>query len=252
MSIVRSRFKQRSEIELFSEGYLFRSPSQIVSALQGHLSEARNTLLSEIYTGFWGDYGFLNNHTTLFQTYLKICMIKLVANPCYTRNVSGGINSPRINRGNCLFTQKWKLTANPLHDDCWSPPGSTEVITFSHESKSWLLILSMMIINLHQDQQRWSPFHAKVKVNCWSSPWWLSSPAGSTKVITSLCWLLISSMLTVDWPPIFLIFNIRMMHQKDLYCAKVWNQFTIFKVEILTSMQILSNFEVEILTYAMI
>ena len=51
---------------------------------------------------------------------------------------------PRINRGNHLFTQKWKLTVDPLCINCWSAPP--------------------------QDQQRQSPFHAKVKADCWSSP----------------------------------------------------------------------------------
>ena len=94
----------------------------------------------------------------------------------------------------------WKLTVDPLFVDCQSnlPPGPTEVITFSCESESWLLILSLSIIDLPlpqinrgdhlftwkwrltwssfchllihpQDQQRWLPFHMKVKVDYWSS-----------------------------------------------------------------------------------
>ena len=150
--------------------------------------------------------------------------------------------APLINRGNCLSTQKWKLTVDPLYIDCWPslhwlltlpiltvdtltvdplyincwpslhwvltlstlsvdplyidcwsslhwlsiPPGSTEAITFSRKSESWLLILSTSIVNPPQDQQCWLP----------------------------LCWLLIFSALTVDQPPPtdfnFPIFNILM------------------------------------------
>ena len=50
--------------------------------------------------------------------------------------------TPRINRDNCLFM--WKLTVDPLYVNCWSPPGSTEVMTFL--CQNWLLILSMSII----------------------------------------------------------------------------------------------------------
>ena len=65
---------------------------------------------------------------------------------------------PQINRGHCLSTQKWKLTADPL---CWSlicaPPPP-------------------------QDQQSWLPFHTKVKLECWYSLCQLSicTPPGST------------------------------------------------------------------------
>ena len=83
------------------------------------------------------------------------------------------------------------------------PSQSTEVITFSHEHWSWLLILS---VNCQSplDQQRQSPFHTKVKVNCWSS---LSiiDPLRSTEAITFSCksgsWLLILSVSIVGLPP---------------------------------------------------
>ena len=119
----------------------------------------------------------------------------LVANPCYAQNVLGGINTP--------------------------PPWSKHTIAFAFES--WLLILSMMIIDpllpapWPPDQQRWSPLHANMKVDCWSSLRWLplkrsSIPPGSTEAI--------ASALTVDplhndcrsTPPTdfdFLILNIR-------------------------------------------
>ena len=60
---------------------------------------------------------------------------------------------PRINRGNHLFMWKLKLTVDPLNSDHWSPPGSThEVIAFSHKSESWLLILSLSIIDFFPQQ----------------------------------------------------------------------------------------------------
>ena len=111
-----------------------------------------------------------------------------------------------------------------------SPPGSTEAIAFSHKSESWLLILSVSIVNppprinrgnhlfmrkwkltfdlLHinhrsipaQDQQRWLPFHAKVKVHCWSSLHWSSTPQDQ-QCWSPLCWLLIiRGRLSIDHP----------------------------------------------------
>ena len=73
----------------------------------------------------------------------------------------------------------------PLHIDCRPSP-------------HWLLTLSILTVDpLYsdcqsvppQDQQRQSPFHAKVKVECWSSLHWLSicCPPGSTEVITFSC-----------------------------------------------------------------
>ena len=62
-----------------------------------------------------------------------------------------------------LYTVHWlltlsTLTVDPLYIDCWSslhwllihppPTGSTEAITFSHESESLVLILSASIVNL--------------------------------------------------------------------------------------------------------
>ena len=85
--------------------------------------------------------------------------------------------SPRINRGDCLFT--WKLTVDPLCVNCRSAPP--------------------------QDQQRQSPFHTKVKVDCWSSLCWSLIPPWSTEVITfshkSESWPLILSLLIVNPPP---------------------------------------------------
>ena len=112
---------------------------------------------------------------------------KLTVDPLHIDHQS----PPRINRGNRLFNAKVKV-------DCWSsqhqssiPPGSTEAIACSCKSESWLLILSTLIIDPPQDQQRRLPFHAKVK-----------------ETIASLCWSLIASASTID-PPTFLIFNIR-------------------------------------------
>ena len=63
---------------------------------------------------------------------LKI-LFRLVANPCYARNVSG-----------------WSLIASVLNvSGGRHSPGSTEAITFSSESESWLLIRSVSIIDLH-------------------------------------------------------------------------------------------------------
>ena len=94
----------------------------------------------------------------------------LVANPCYARNVSGGVNPPpprinrsdhlftrkwkltvdplpinhqsapppQINRGDDLFTQKWKLTVDPLCVDCQSPPPwSTQKLLSQNDHAFW-------------------------------------------------------------------------------------------------------------------
>ena len=54
---------------------------------------------------------------------------------------------PRTNRGNRLSMRKWKLTVDPFCVDHWCPLGSTEAITFSHESESWLLIFSTLTVD---------------------------------------------------------------------------------------------------------
>ena len=71
---------------------------------------------------------------------LSTCKLKLTVDPlCVDRQPPP---PPRINRGNHLSTHKWKLTVDPLCVDRQSP----------------------------QNQQRRSPFHARVKVDSWSSP----------------------------------------------------------------------------------
>ena len=106
---------------------------------------------------------------------------ELVANPCYARNVLGGVNPPRSAEAIVFSQQKWKSTVDPLSVDCWPP----------------------------QDQHRQSPFH--VKVDCWSSLCQLSIPPGSTVLIAST---LIVDCLSIDCQSTpttdfdFLIFNI--------------------------------------------
>ena len=68
---------------------------------------------------------------------------KLTVDPLW-----GDHQPPRINRGDHLFTQKWKLTVDPLWGDHQSP----------------------------QDQQRLLSFHVKVQIDCWSSLRWSSIP----------------------------------------------------------------------------
>ena len=118
-----------------------------------------------------------------------------MANPCYARKVWGGVHCPSQ---------------------------STEVITFYCKSASWLLTLSIWTVDPFYidcqsapppDQQRRLPFHAKVKVECWSSlhqssillPWINRAIAFSCE---SESWLLTLSTLTVDplhndcWPSV--------------------------------------------------
>ena len=85
----------------------------------------------------------------------------------------GGCQSPRINRGDHLFTAKVKV-------DCWS-------------SLCWPSICPPP-----QDQHRWSPFHAKVKVDGWSSLCQSSSAPQDQQCWSPPCWLSIASTLSVD------------------------------------------------------
>ena len=116
---------------------------------------------------------------------------KLTVDPLCVDHWPPPPNPPRINRGNCLFMWKWKLTVDHLHVNHQPspppPPRSTEAITFSHKSESWLLILSVSIVNPPPDQH--SVDHLCVDhlcADCWSP----------------------LSRLSID-PPTFLIFNIR-------------------------------------------
>ena len=58
-------------------------------------------------------------------------------------------------------TRRWKLTVDPLHIDCQSLPGSTEVIAFLCESESWLLILPMSIIDPSNSCSAWNVWGAQ-------------------------------------------------------------------------------------------
>ena len=94
--------------------------------------------------------------------------------------------------------------------DCLTlPPGSTEAID-CWSSQWWSLIHP-----LPQDQQRWLPFHVKVKVDCQLSQCQLLIPPRINRH-DCLSTLSIISVLTVDWPPLqifdFLIFNVRMSY----------------------------------------
>ena len=132
--------------------------------------------------------------------------------------------------------QRWLPFHVKVEVDCWPSP-------------HWPLTLSTLTVDpLHidhqsapKDQQRWFPFHTKVKVDCWSSlcqsltplpprinrgnhlfmwKWKLHvdplhidhwSPQDQKCWLPVWCWLLILPGSTVDRPPTFLIFNIRIM-----------------------------------------
>ena len=109
----------------------------------------------------------------------------LVAYPCYAWNVSAGVNPP---------------------------PDQQRRSSLHSKSESWLLILSVLIIDLPpppQDQQRQSPFHMKVKGDCWSSLHWSLIHLPRINSVDcfhidhqlTLCWASIASTLIVDLPP---------------------------------------------------
>ena len=58
----------------------------------------------------------------------------------------------RMNRGDCLSTQKWKLTVDCLSVDHWSPPGLTEAIAFPSrpliDPSPSLQIFAFLIFNI--------------------------------------------------------------------------------------------------------
>ena len=197
-----------------------------------------------------------------------------MANPCYARNVSGGINSPPINKGDHLFMQKWKLTVDPLCVDHQSgPPGSTEAITFSCKSESWLLILSALIVNPPGSTEAITFSHESESWLLILSASIVNSPPGSTEVITFSCesesWLLILSASVVNppqdqqrwsplcvdhWlpphrlsidPPTFLIFNIKIL---KLFPQKV----TAYLLFTLTTIVSIFNVQLGMLSHTVI
>ena len=140
---------------------------------------------------------------------------------------------PRINRGNCLYMQKWKLTVDPLCQslicppqdqqrqspfhvkvkvDCWSSLCQSLIPRINRGNHlfmwKWKLTVDPLFVNHQspQDQKRWSPFHKKVKVDCWSSLHQLLILPGSTEAITfsheNESWLLILSLSIIDPPRI--------------------------------------------------
>ena len=67
---------------------------------------------------------------------------------------------PRINRGNCLFKWRWKLTVDPLCSQLLiGPQGSTEAITYSCRGESWLLVLSAGVHRSPQHDQHTEMFN---------------------------------------------------------------------------------------------
>ena len=89
------------------------------------------------------------NKLNLLNSTWKIVKVECWSSLCWS------LIHPWINRGNCLFMQKWKLTVYPLCVDCWSPPRSTDVITsvliasasITSASITSVSIVSTLIIN---------------------------------------------------------------------------------------------------------
>ena len=115
-----------------------------------------------------------------------------------------------------------QFCVDPLHVDCQSPPGSTEVIAFSCKSESLLLILSMSIVNRQSAPPRSTE---AIAFSCKSESWlWILSTLivnlppslGSTVLIVSVLivdgpWVDCRSTPLTDFD--FLIFNIRMLEK---------------------------------------
>ena len=103
--------------------------------------------------------------------------LTLVANPCYARNVWGGVSFPPDQ-------QRWSPVHAKVKVDCWS---------------------SLRQSSPSQDQQRQLPFHAKVKVDCWSSLRWSLIPPAPHHQHKTCSRILITLSGTV---PNFIFFNI--------------------------------------------
>ena len=134
---------------------------------------------------------------------------------------------PRINRGNHLFTHRGsclflqKLSVDPLWQSLISPPGSTGTIAFSCGGESWLLILSVVIINwLPQDQQRQLPSHVEVKVSCWSSVLWLLIPQHDQQTETiNRFWAKVGKQFSMFCLPEDIPFGkVQLIRHKDKHC----------------------------------
>ena len=100
----------------------------------------------------------------------------------------GGCPPPRINRGDHLFTQKWKLTWSSL---CWSSIHSQD-----HQCRSPPHWSPLCWLSITKDQQYWSPLHwLPLCQSTIASMLIIDLPPGSTVLIASM---LIASMLIVD------------------------------------------------------
>ena len=78
------------------------------------------------------------NFSTAVLWYLNY--INHTSGPVLCTECPGGVNSrPPINRGDRLFTQKWKLTVDPHRVDRWSPlpPRSTQNLLWHFDHAFW-------------------------------------------------------------------------------------------------------------------
>ena len=171
---------------------------------------------------------------------------RLVANPCYARNVWGASFPPPPSTELITFSCESAsrlLILSTLTVDLPPPPGSTEAITFPCESESWLLILSTSIVDLppprinrgdHFSTQKWKLTVDPLYIDCWSSLHWLLTL--STLIVNppyidywyidcwpSPHWLLTLSTLTVDplhidcWPSLHWLLTLSTLIVDPLY-----------------------------------
>ena len=135
------------------------------------------------------------------QTWSKGSFSTLVANPCFAWNSGGTEISWFWTKCTC---ESWLLTPLP-------PPGSTEVIAFSRESESWVLILSVSILSTLTVNPLYTVHGLLILstltvnplyIDCWPS----LHCTLTVDPLYTVHWLLILSTLTVDplyidcWP----------------------------------------------------
>ena len=112
--------------------------------------------------------------------------------------MSQGASIPQINRGDHLFTWKWKLTVDPLYVNCQSAPDQQRWL-----SLHWLSITSTLIIDpppsrINRDNCLY--------INCWLPLCQLPlcqsliHPQDQQK-LSPLHWLSITSRLIIHLPP---------------------------------------------------
>ena len=138
----------------------------------------------------------------LYTEHWLLILSTLTVDPLYTEHWLLILSTLRVDP---LYIESWSSLhwLDPLYIHCWSPQDQQRWLPFHVKVKVECSSSPCQSLIPPKDQQRWLPFHAKVKVECWSSPHRLSIPPQDQQCWSPLwCWSLIRPGLTVDRPPL--------------------------------------------------